>query len=74
MMYSSQKGFGITKYELRVFNRWGEELMMTNDFGHGWDGMYKGKLSKEDTYIWKINLTNVFGKSHELSGNVTLIK
>ncbi len=68
------KGFGITKYELRIFNRWGEELMMTNDFGHGWDGMYKGKLSKEDTYIWKINLTNVFGKSHELSGNVTLIK
>ncbi len=68
------KGFGITKYELRIFNRWGEELMMTNDFGHGWDGFYKGKLSQEDTYIWKINLTNVFGKSHELSGHVTLVK
>ncbi len=68
------KGFGITKYELRIFNRWGEELMMTNDFGHGWDGMYKGKLSQEDTYVWKINLTNVFGKSNELSGHVTLIK
>ncbi len=68
------KGFGISKYELRIFNRWGEELMMTNDFGHGWDGMYKGKLSKEDTYVWKINVTNVFGKSHELTGNVTLIK
>ncbi len=68
------KGFGITKYELRLFNRWGEELMFTNDFGHGRDGYYKGKLSQEDTYIWKINLTNVFGKSHELSGHVTLIK
>ncbi len=68
------KGFGITKYELRIFNRWGEELMFTNDFNHGWDGFWKGKLSKEDTYVWKINLTNVFGKSHELSGNVTLIK
>lgn len=68
------KGYGITKYELRIFNRWGEQLMFTNDFAQGWDGMWKGKLSKEDTYIWKINLTNVFGKSHELSGNVTLIK
>jgi len=68
------KGFCITKYELRIFNRWGEELMFTNDFYHGWDGMYKNKLSQEDTYIWKINLTNVFGKSHELTGNVTLIK
>ena len=68
------KGFGITNYELRIFNRWGEELMFTNDFAHGWDGFYKGKLSQEDTYTWKINLTNVFGKSHELSGHVTLIK
>lgn len=68
------KGFGITKYELRIFNRWGEQLMFTNDFAQGWDGMYKGKLSQDDTYIWKINLTNVFGKSHELTGHVTLIK
>lgn len=68
------KGYGITKYELRIFNRWGEELMFTNDFYQGWDGIYKGKLSQEDTYIWKINLTNVFGKSRELTGHVTLIK
>ncbi len=68
------KGFGITKYELRIFNRWGEELLFTNDFAQGWDGTFKGKLAEEDTYTWAINLTNVFGKAHELTGSVTVMK
>lgn len=68
------KGFGIVKYQLRIFNRWGEELMYTEDFYHAWDGMYHGKLSPEDVYTWKINVTDVFSKAHEYTGHVTLIK
>lgn len=68
------KGFGITKYELRIFDRWGEQLLFTNEFTQGWDGIYKGKLSQQGVYVWKINLTNTFGKAHELTGHVTLIK
>lgn len=73
------KGFGIVKYELKIFDRWGEELFHTNDFSKGWDGkVHKGLdygiICKDDVYVWKINLTNVFGKSHELKGHITLIK
>jgi gliding motility-associated-like protein len=68
------KGVAVTKYELRIFNRLGEELMFTNDFERGWDGIYKGVLCKEDTYVWKINFTNVFSKSYSLTGHVTLLK
>lgn len=70
----SAKGFGIVKFEMYVFDRWGERLFSTNDIHNGWDGTIKGKLCKEDVYVWKINLTNVFGKSHELTGHVTLMK
>lgn len=68
------KGFGIKKYELRVFNRWGEQLFSTNDLTYGWDGMYKDELCPDNTYIWKINLTTIAGKSHELTGHVMLNK
>ena len=68
------KGYGITKYELDIFDRWGEKIFQTNQFEHGWDGTIKGISIKNDIYTWRIKLTNVFGKSHELTGHVTLIK
>lgn len=68
------KGSGIAKYELKIFDRWGEMLMTSDDFEKGWDGWYKGKLCKQDTYIWKITLTNILGKTQNLTGKVTLLK
>jgi gliding motility-associated-like protein len=59
---------------MNIFDRWGEKLFTASDIHNAWDGMYKGILCKEDAYTWKINLTNVFGKSKELTGHVTLIK
>ncbi len=68
------KGFGVTKYEFSVFDRWGEKIFLTNSFDKGWDGTINGLNAKDDVYAWRIKLTNVFGKSHELTGHVTLIK
>lgn len=68
------KGFGVVKYALRIFDRWGEELFYTEEFAKGWDGTIKGITAKNDVYTWKINATSVFGKAHELSGHVTLYK
>jgi gliding motility-associated-like protein len=71
------KGFGIVKYELNIFDRWGERLFHTKEFTEAWDGTFQGrgsKLCKEDVYVWLINVTDVFGKSHELKGHVTLIR
>ncbi len=71
------KGFGIVKYEISIFDRWGEKVFQTNVFEEGWDGTFQGRSNKiieEGTYTWLINLTNVFGKSHELKGHVVLMK
>ena len=71
------KGFGITKYELNIFDRWGERLFTTTEFTQGWDGTYPKRGSevlKQDVYVWKIKLTNNLGKSKEFSGKVTLLK
>ena len=71
------KGFGIINYEMQVFDRWGEKVFSTNDFTKGWEGNYQHKSSEQlqdGTYVWRIVLTNALGKSHELTGLVTLIK
>jgi len=73
------KGQGIAKYELMVFDRWGEMIFKTKEFNQGWDGKHHrgidyGIYCKDDVYTWLIKVTDVFGKSHELKGHVTLIK
>jgi gliding motility-associated-like protein len=71
------KGFGVVKYEINIFDRWGEKVFHTNVFEEGWDGTFQGrgnKVIEEGVYTWLINVTNVFGKSHELKGHVTLIR
>jgi gliding motility-associated-like protein len=75
------KGFGITKYELYIYDRWGELMFQTNTFEEGWNGARQKKkdvsyplIIEDGVYTWLINCTSVFGKSHELKGHVTLIK
>ena len=71
------KGFGIVKYELNIFDRWGEKVFSTKATEEGWDGTFMGRgkiISEEGTYTWLINCTSVFGKAHELKGHVTLMK
>lgn len=71
------KGFGVTKYELNIFDRWGEKVFSTKNFDEGWDGSFQGrgqKTCEEGSYSWLINCTSVFGKSHELKGHVVLMK
>lgn len=71
------KGFGIVKYELNIFDRWGERLFTTNKFEEGWPGNYTGRtedIVPNGVYVWQIRLVNVMGKSKELTGKVTVTK
>jgi gliding motility-associated-like protein len=71
----SPKGYGIVKYEINIFDRWGEELFSSHDFSVQWDGRYKGvPVVKEDAYVWKIFVTGTDGKTREMCGTVTVLK
>jgi gliding motility-associated-like protein len=43
------------KYNMRIFNRWGEELFESNDVNNGWDGRFEGRLVPEGAYIYEIS-------------------
>lgn len=70
------KGIGIEKFELWVFDRWGEMICYSDDITKGWDGKVQGKsgVEKQDVYIWKVKLKDVLGKKHEYVGHVTLLR
>ncbi|MGZ3932171.1 MAG: T9SS type B sorting domain-containing protein, partial [Bacteroidia bacterium] len=71
------KGYGITKFNMDIFDRWGEKVFSATDINDAWDGIYQHRgqnTIEEGVYTWQIRVTNVFGKAKELSGHVTLIK
>lgn len=66
---------GAEEYRFMIFDRWGELIFDTHDTFQGWDGRYKGNKCQEDTYVWKIEYTNVVDGNHlNLIGHVNLIR
>ena len=70
------KGVGIEKFEMQVFDRWGHIIFQTDDITKTWDGTVKGTEEpiKEDVYVWKAQVQDVFHKNHDLVGHVTILK
>lgn len=69
-------GIGIDKFEMWIFDRWGEKLFYTDDITKGWDGKAKGSeiKVKNDVYVWKVKIKDVLGKWHDYIGHVTVLK
>jgi PKD repeat protein len=70
------KGVGIIQYHIWIFDRWGNMVFDTTDINHGWDGRAnKGvDIAQQDVFVWKVVLTDIFGKRHDYIGTVTLVK
>ena len=65
---------GVEEYRLSIFNRWGELLFESNDPNIGWNGYYRGKLCKQDVYVWKVEGKYINGLGFVQSGDVTLLR
>lgn len=72
----SGKGIGIEKYDMWIFDRWGEMIYYTGDIAKGWDGKKSGKSEEvqQDVYIWKVKIKDVLGRNHDYVGHVSLIR
>jgi gliding motility-associated-like protein len=63
-------GIDIQQYELKIFDRWGGLVFVTNNPEMGWDG---GNYS-QDNYFYKIKSKKLDGTTKEFIGTITLIK
>ncbi len=48
----------INKYQLRIFNRWGQMIFETDDPSEGWDGNAEGTAVPTGTYVYSAVFTS----------------
>lgn len=63
-----------SNYYFVIFNRYGEKIFETKEYGKGWDGTYKGKDQLSGSYVYRITFTNISGYVSENNGTVLLIR
>lgn len=67
-------GTEIKTFRLYVFDRWGEKIFETDRLNDFWDGTYNGVDSPIDTYVWKVDYSELSGEKHRLIGHVNLVR
>jgi gliding motility-associated-like protein len=61
-------------FELKIYNRWGQEIFHSTDPQQGWDGSFNGEVCKQDVYNWTIELSTLSGERRMQSGTVSLLR
>ena len=66
----------IAELTMHVFNRWGEQIFLSENLLTGWDGLKQGQYCPEGTYAWIIHYktTTQTDETLTLKGTVELIR
>ncbi|TAD80997.1 MAG: gliding motility-associated C-terminal domain-containing protein, partial [Bacteroidetes bacterium] len=67
-------GVPVTGYQASIFNRWGQQILLSTETLKGWDGRWNGKDAPIGVYYYIIRFTDGAGVRHERNGSVTLLR
>jgi gliding motility-associated-like protein len=69
-------GIGIKKFEMSIFDRWGEEIYHSKELDAGWNGRVWNTLKEcqIDVYEYLITAWDSRGDAHKYIGHVTLLR
>ncbi len=64
---------------MKIYDRWGNKVFDFLEFDlnqpeHGWDGTFKGKAVVNGVYTWVAGIKYIDGFSHQISGDITVLK
>ena len=68
------KGQFFQNFSMKIFNRWGELIFVSDNPDVGWDGTFNGKPMPEATYVYRVDVTDFTGLKTSKSGGVLLIR
>ncbi|MCL6524206.1 MAG: PKD domain-containing protein [Thermoflavifilum sp.] len=68
------RGYGIGRFEIEIYNRWGQKVYESRDINQGWDGTYRGKPQPMDAYAYVIHIQFTDGRQTTKTGSVTLLR
>lgn len=67
-------GGGFETFEMRIYNRWGEEVFYTENITNMWDGQHQGEPAQQGVYSYSIFLKLPFDKIYQKQGYLTLFR
>lgn len=67
--------FNVDDFEMRIYNRWGELIFISDNQDYGWDGTVNGTPQQQDTYVYRVVYTPAHtDKNKTLIDRVTLLR
>jgi gliding motility-associated-like protein len=71
----SGEGIDLSTFEMRIYNRWGEQVCFTRDMEKGWDGKINGnKIAEPGVYAYLLSFYDIKFRYHSFKGFVMLLK
>ena len=69
-------GSGIEEFKMIIFNRWGQQIFISNSIDNGWDGksMQNENQVPAGIYMYTVDLVNIYGQDYKYQGQVKLIR
>ncbi|NVN94523.1 MAG: gliding motility-associated C-terminal domain-containing protein [Bacteroidetes bacterium] len=67
-------GEGMVKFEMYIYNRWGQLIFSTKDINSGWDGKFANENVAAGVYVYSAYYKDFLGKEFNKNGSVTLIR
>ena len=65
----------VTSFNMRIFNRWGEQIYETDAYTRPWDGTQRnGTPCQAGLYTYLINIVSIKGKPYEFKGTFNLVR
>ena len=64
----------VTKYQMLIFNRWGELMFESANPDVGWDGYHRGRLCAQDVYVYRITAEYENGRTLTRTGDINLLR
>lgn len=64
----------IVSVDLKVYNRWGENVFESQDQAFGWDGTHKGELVSSDSYYYAAKISFQDGTITTEKGSINVVR
>jgi gliding motility-associated-like protein len=74
--FFAKLGLEPVEWDMKIYNRWGEEVYRSTDFKEHWDGTFAGIPCKEGTYSYVIRYVSCapYANAEVITGHVALLR
>ncbi len=70
----SVEATNVKDFEIKIYNRWGEQVYKSTKTNFQWDGTYKGEQVQVGTYMYIATGRSIDGQFMKQSGKLTVVK